>query len=55
MQDKDVEASEHWQAWLERYGDDYATDEECRAAYRDFKGNLARLSEMFSRDDQEHL
>lgn len=43
-----VEAAEHWQAWLDRYGDDYSTDEERRAAYRDFKANLARLTEMFS-------
>lgn len=40
-----MDAAEHWQAWLERYGDDYATDEERRAAYRDFKANLARLTE----------
>ena len=25
---------EHWAAWLDRYGDDYATDDERRAAYR---------------------
>lgn len=43
-----VESGEHWQAWLDRYGDDYSTDEERRAAYRDAKGNLARLTEMFS-------
>lgn len=35
-----MNAAEHWQAWLDRYGDDYATDEERRAAYRDFKANL---------------
>jgi len=46
-------AGEHWQAWLDRYGDDYDTDEERRAAYRDFKANLARLTEMFSREDSE--
>lgn len=40
-----MDAAEHWQAWLERYRDDYATDEERRAAYRDFKANLARLTE----------
>ncbi len=46
-----MDAGEHWQAWLERYGDDYATDEDRRAAYRDFKANLARYTEMFSQDD----
>lgn len=40
-----VNAAEHWQAWLDRYADDYATDNERRAAYRDFKANLARLTE----------
>ncbi len=40
-----MDAAEHWQAWLERYRDDYATDEERRAAYRDFKANLARLTD----------
>ncbi|MBS4730526.1 hypothetical protein MSM1_20105 [Mycobacterium sp. SM1] len=42
-----VDAAEHWLAWLARYGDDYATDEERRAAYRDFKANLAALGEVF--------
>jgi hypothetical protein len=46
-----VNTAEHWRAWLDRYGDDYATDEERRAAYRDFKANLARLTEMFSAGD----
>lgn len=50
-----MEAEGHWQAWLERYGADYGTDEERRAAYRDFKGNLARLTEWFSRGDDEPL
>ncbi len=45
-----VESGDHWQAWLDRYGSDYATDEERRAAYRDAKSNLARLNEMFSED-----
>ena len=50
-----VDAAEHWQSWLQRYGADYATDEERRAAYRDFKANLARLTEMFSDGDRgEH-
>lgn len=48
-----MEAGEHWQAWLDRYGADYDTDEQRRAAYRDFKANLARLTEMFSRGDED--
>lgn len=40
-----MDAAKHWQAWLERYGANYASDEERRAAYRDFKANLARLTE----------
>jgi hypothetical protein len=44
-------AEEHWRAWLHRYGDDYATDEERRAAYHDFKANLAALTDVFSVDD----
>jgi hypothetical protein len=50
-----MDAAEHWRAWLDRYGADYATDEERRAAYRDFKANLARLTEMFSAgEDQDN-
>jgi hypothetical protein len=49
-----MNAAVHWQAWLDRYGADYATDEERRAAYRDFKANLARLTELFSADDEDH-
>ncbi|ASL24294.1 hypothetical protein MYCOZU1_05934 (plasmid) [Mycobacterium intracellulare subsp. chimaera] len=30
-------SAEHWAAWLERYGHDYATDDERRTAYQDFK------------------
>lgn len=48
-----MDAAEHWQAWLDRYGDDYATDDQRRAAYRDFKANLARLTEMFSAGDDD--
>ena len=48
-----MNAAEHWQAWLDRYGADYSTDEERRAAYRDFKNNLARLTEMFSGQDDD--
>jgi hypothetical protein len=44
---------EHWAAWLERYGDDYGDDEQRKAAYRDFKANLAELTAVFS-DDTEH-
>ncbi len=46
--------AEHWEAWLDRYGDDYATDEERRAAYRDFKANLASLTQAFSAGDVDH-
>ena len=46
--------AEHCQAWLDRYGDAYATDEERRAAYRDFKANLASLTEVFSAGDDDH-
>jgi len=48
-----LEAGEHWHEWLKRYGADYETDEDRRAAYRDFKANLARLTEMFSREDDD--
>lgn len=40
-------AAEHWQAWLERYGDVYNTDEERRAAYSDFKAKLAEMRDVF--------
>jgi hypothetical protein len=46
-----VKPAEHWQAWLDRYGDDYATDGERRAAYRDFNTNLAELTAVFSAGD----
>jgi hypothetical protein len=45
-----MNAAEHWQAWLQRYGADYTTDEERRAAYRDFQDNLATLTEVFSNE-----
>ena len=45
-----MDAAEHWAAWLEKYGADYATDNERRAAYRDFKANLATLREVFSNE-----
>lgn len=41
-------SAEHWAAWLDRYGDDYATDDERRAAYQDFQTNLATLQTAFS-------
>ena len=47
-----MEADEHWQAWRDCCGTDYGTDEQRRAAYRDFKSNLACLTESFSRDDE---
>ncbi len=40
-------SAEHWAAWLDKYGDDYATDDERRAAYQDFKTNLASLKTAF--------
>lgn len=50
-----MNAAEHWQAWLDRYGDDYATDEERRAAYRDFQANLAEVQRVFSQADDLHV
>jgi hypothetical protein len=47
-----VGTAQHWQAWLDRYGADYATDDERRAAYRDFKANLVILTDVFSTDTQ---
>lgn len=49
-----MNATEHWQAWLERYGDDYATAEERRAAYRDSHANLAELRSVFSQAERMH-
>lgn len=46
-----MDAAEHWAAWLHKYGADYGTDDERRAAYRDFKANLATITEVFSDDD----
>jgi hypothetical protein len=48
-----MDAAEHWRAWLDKYGGDYATDEERRAAYRDFKANLAQLTDVFSAGDEQ--
>jgi len=44
-------SAEHWAAWLEQYGDDYATDTERRAAYRDFQTNLATMQSVFGQHD----
>lgn len=49
-----MDGAEHWAAWLHRYGDDYATSEERRAAYRDAKANLATLTEVFARKDHDY-
>ncbi|NVN51274.1 Exonuclease SbcC [Mycolicibacterium hippocampi] len=46
--------AEHWAAWLERYGDDYATHDERRAAYQDFQSNLATMQAVFSQPGQLH-
>lgn len=43
-------SAEHWAAWLDRYGDDYATDDERRAAYQDFQANLATMQTVFHLD-----
>ncbi len=44
-------ATEHWKAWLDRYGDIYETDEErLDEAYRAFKSNLAEMREVFDQD-----
>ncbi|MBE5507661.1 hypothetical protein E3G54_004996 [Mycobacteroides abscessus] len=40
-------AAEHWQAWLDRYGNDYDTDQQRHAAYADFQANLAELQHAF--------
>ncbi len=50
-----MDVGEHWQAWLERYGGDYATDEERRSAYRDFKANLAEIRAVFSQPEDMHV
>lgn len=50
-----MNAAEHWRAWLERYGDGYATDEERQAAYNDFKANLGELRAVFSQSQDMHV
>lgn len=42
-----MNADDHWQAWLERWGDAYGTDEERRAAYRDHQAELSRMTAIF--------
>ena len=42
-------ADEHWQAWLERWGDAYSTDEDRRAAYQDHQAELARMTAIFAK------
>ena len=36
------------QAWLDRYADYYDTDDERREGYRDYKANLATMTEVFA-------
>lgn len=50
-----MSAEEHWHAWLDKWGDAYATDEERRAAYKDHQDELARISaiaEQFRAEQQ---
>lgn len=47
-----MNAAEHYAEWLKRYGDVYDTDDERRAAYRDFKANLAELRSVFGLDNE---
>lgn len=49
-----MDAAEHWQAWLDRYGRDYATDADRRDAYRDFQANLSEIRSVFSQADDMH-
>jgi len=48
-------SAEHWALWLEKYGDDYATDSERRGAYQDFRTNLAAIQDVFSQPDHMHV
>jgi hypothetical protein len=45
-----MNAAENQAAWMRKFGGDYATDAERRAAYRDFKANLATLAEVFGQE-----
>ena len=47
-------STEHWQAWLQRYGGDYTDDAERRAAYQDFTTNSAALQSVFSQANDMH-
>ena len=38
-----------------RYGQDYATDDERRTAYQDFKTSLATMHAAFSQPDDMHV
>lgn len=48
-------SAEHWAAWLKRYGGDYATHDERRAAYQDFTTNLTTMQAVFSQSDDMHV
>lgn len=48
-------SAEHWALWLDRYGNDYGTDDERRGAYRDFQTNLATMQAVFSQPDSVHV
>lgn len=41
---------EHKMAWLERYGDDYATAADRESAYQDHQRNLAIMRKVFALD-----
>src|SRR5260370_42565352 len=45
-----VNAAEHWQAWLRRYGGHLATHEERPAPYRDLKAHRATPTQAFPAD-----
>lgn len=47
-------SAEHWDLWLEEYGNDYATDKERRDAYQGFLLNLASIQDAFSQSDRMH-
>ena len=44
-------SDDHWRQWLARYGDDYDTDQERRAAYREALDTLATLTAAADRLD----
>lgn len=49
-----MDPQQHWQAWCERYGDDYDTEEARQDAYRDFNTNLAEMRAVFSQSDDAY-